>query len=100
MLTALRSTKAYHCHTLEQHLQQLLPTAAAVEIALAAVEQAVAVTQLPYQDIAEPYLHLVRSGWVGGPGQLLQLLALAQQLNMPFFAFVDRLRAARSGSAA
>ena len=98
MYTALRSFKAYHRYHLEQQLRQVLP-ALAIEQALQTVDEATDATLLPYQDIAEPYLLLVTSGWTGGPQQLRKLLELSSQLVMTFAAFVEWLLAKREDGA-
>ncbi len=75
--------------TTRQQLQLLLPTAAAVDEQLAIIDRCQLATFLPSDEVAEPYLHLIKVGYPLSEQQLLLLLQRSVQLIMTFEQFVQ-----------
>jgi hypothetical protein len=87
MPTALLRLECYHKHHTRQRLQLVLP-AAQVEEQLQVIEQCHIATELPWEDIAGPYLHLIVAGHPLTKERLLQLLQWSIRLQQPFDSFV------------
>jgi hypothetical protein len=80
--------ECYHKSHTRQQLLLILP-AEQVDEQLAILERCQLATFLPYEDVAEPYLHLVKCGHVLTERQLRQLLQWSVRLVMTFEQFVQ-----------
>ena len=78
MLTALYRLTDYHRTYVHRQLQLILPDAEAVASALAGIDYGHESTELPWHEVAGPYLHIITAtGTVLQPEQLLQLMQWA-----------------------
>jgi hypothetical protein len=78
MFAALRLLTDYHRANVHRQLQLILPDAEAVASALAGIDHCHAATELPWPEVAGPYLYIITAtGTVLSPEQLLQLMQWA-----------------------
>jgi hypothetical protein len=78
MLSVLYLLTDYHRANVHRQLLMILPDAEAVATALAGIDYCHAATELPWAEVARPYMHIITAtGTVLQPEQLLQLMQWA-----------------------
>jgi hypothetical protein len=88
-MPAFKHLDIYQKANTRKVLQAVLPTAEQVDEQLLIIDRCHLATFLPYEELAGPYLHLVRCGYVLSEHQLLQLLQWSVQLVITWEQFVQ-----------
>jgi hypothetical protein len=88
-MPTLRLLDSYHRHQARLQLMLYLPSPAAADEQMQVLDVASDKTAMPFNEIAGPYIELVKAGYPLSAEHLLQLLQWSERLLIRFDEFVQ-----------